>query len=246
MPPPHAYPHSMWKGAITDRQTEWPTEMVIHILLQDNGTQRQTDWQKLTTAVLLQDDGREILVTSHQHVTPPFLWCAEVVSTLSLTQLQRPVVCKIPVQCYPSFQTKLNLKEKWPLKRVPFHGRMKEQASEKAVWKEGWSLVGDCSVQFSSVPWPIGSLGRHEGPFSTSSSSLFCRKPLCPVLAWARKSTLWLLPEEVPVDRQGSWSCSAHSHWSWAPSRRCGEVPQALGFNSLILFKESASTVHVS
>ena len=32
------------------------------------------------------------------------------------------------------------------------------------------------------------------------------------------------LPEEVPVDPQGSWSCSAPSRWSCAPSRRCGEV----------------------
>ena len=32
------------------------------------------------------------------------------------------------------------------------------------------------------------------------------------------------LPDEVPVDPQGSWSCSAHSRWSCAPSRRYGEV----------------------
>ena len=32
------------------------------------------------------------------------------------------------------------------------------------------------------------------------------------------------LPEEVPVDPQGSWSCSTPSRWSCTPSRRCGEV----------------------
>ena len=33
--------------------------------------------------------------------------------------------------------------------------------------------------------------------------------------------SLSLSPEEAPVDPQGSWSCSAPSCWSLAPSRRC-------------------------
>ena len=37
-------------------------------------------------------------------------------------------------------------------------------------------------------------------------------------------SVSWQLPEVVPVDRQGSWSCSTPSRWSCAPSRRCGEL----------------------
>ena len=37
-------------------------------------------------------------------------------------------------------------------------------------------------------------------------------------------SISWQLPEEVPVDPQGSWSCSAPSHWSCDPSRRCRRV----------------------
>ena len=37
-------------------------------------------------------------------------------------------------------------------------------------------------------------------------------------------SVTWQLPEEVPVDPQGSWSCSAPSRWSCAPCRRYGEV----------------------
>ena len=36
------------------------------------------------------------------------------------------------------------------------------------------------------------------------------------------------LPEEVPVDLQGSWSCSAPRRWSSAPSRRYGEVSSAV------------------
>ena len=34
----------------------------------------------------------------------------------------------------------------------------------------------------------------------------------------------WQLPEEVPVDVQESWSCSAPSRWSCAPSKRYGKV----------------------
>ena len=37
-------------------------------------------------------------------------------------------------------------------------------------------------------------------------------------------SVSWQLVEEVPVDPQWSWCCSAPSRWSRAPSRRCGEV----------------------
>ena len=114
------------------------------------------------------------------------------------------------------------------------------------------------SVQFSSVPWPAGSSGGHEGRFSKrSSSSLFCRRPLWAVLALTGMSTLWWcpfsisaadhgvahpprcpegwfwrdcygvwhaqttkvsvslqLPDEVPVDPQGSRSCSAPSRWA--------------------------------
>ena len=37
-------------------------------------------------------------------------------------------------------------------------------------------------------------------------------------------SVSWQLLKEVPEDPQGSWSCSAPSPWSWAPSRRYGDV----------------------
>ena len=38
------------------------------------------------------------------------------------------------------------------------------------------------------------------------------------------------LPEEVPVDPQGTWSCPATSCWSCAPSRRCREVSSGIWF----------------
>ena len=52
----------------------------------------------------------------------------------------------------------------------------------------------------------------------------------------------WQLQEEVPVDQQGSWSCSAPSHWSCVPSRRCGEVSSGTWFQN----SASASKVYVS
>ena len=41
-------------------------------------------------------------------------------------------------------------------------------------------------------------------------------------------SISWQLPEEAAVDPKGSWSCSAPSHWSCAPSVKYGEVSSRL------------------
>ena len=56
-------------------------------------------------------------------------------------------------------------------------------------------------VQFSSVPWLIGSWwGQSEMTQQRSSSSLCCRRPLWTVLAWAGMSTLWCyLQSGVPL-----------------------------------------------
>ena len=133
-------------------------------------------------------------------------------------------------------------------------------------------LLPDSSVQFSPLTdWVIrGTWGMIE---QRSSVSLFCRRPVWAILAWAGMSTLWCclssvssanhgvahppscperwlwrgrcgmwhaqtmqvsilwqLPEEVPVDPQGSWSYSAPCCWSWAPSRRYWEVSSCTWF----------------
>ena len=52
----------------------------------------------------------------------------------------------------------------------------------------------------------------------------------------------WQLPEEVPVDQQGSGSCSAPSRWSCTSSRRCGEVSLGTWFRkpgSFLFFRVS-------
>ena len=70
-------------------------------------------------------------------------------------------------------------------------------------------------------------------------------------LAWTMQVMVsWQLPEKVPVDPQGSWSCSTPSHWSCTPSRRRGEVSLGtywLSFERLDpFFRVSMQLVHVS
>ena len=139
-----------------------------------------------------------------------------------------------------------------------------------------WNTGQHIKVQFSSIPWPTWSLGRHEGQFSRDPFPVFfCRRPMWAVLAWAEMSTLcccppsisctdnrvthpprcpegwfwkgchgewnvltmqvsasWQLPEEVPVDPQGSWSCSTPSRCSCAPSKRCKEASSCIWFQN--------------
>ena len=119
------------------------------------------------------------------------------------------------------------------------------------VWSlnRGGGVLGKGSVQFSTVPWPIGSLGGHEGQFSRDPLQAFSAGGPCvqfrheqgcplfddvhsafslqtmasPTLQGALKdrrgwhgmwhactmqvSVFGQLPEEVPVDPQGSWRC---------------------------------------
>ena len=49
----------------------------------------------------------------------------------------------------------------------------------------------------------------------------------------------WQLPEEVPMDPQGSWSCIAPSSWSCAPGRRCREVSSCTWFQNTESFFQS-------
>ena len=93
-----------------------------------------------------------------------------------------------------------------------------------------WAVLARAGM---STPWccpPSISSANHaiihhqrcpEGWFSRGCHSVWH--------AWTmRVSISWQLPEEVPVDPQGSWSCSAPSHWSCAQSRRCREVSLAI------------------
>ena len=61
-------------------------------------------------------------------------------------------------------------------------------------------------------------------------------------------SISWQLPVEVPVDPQGSWSCSAPSCWSCAPSRRCRRVSSGAWFRRPGSFSQTrvSKQVHVS
>ena len=54
------------------------------------------------------------------------------------------------------------------------------------------------TTMFSSVPWSIALSGGHEGWFSRDPlASLFCRRSLWAVLAWAGLSSLWCCPSSI-------------------------------------------------
>ena len=50
--------------------------------------------------------------------------------------------------------------------------------------------------------------------------------------------SLWQLPEEVPVDPQGSWSRPTPSCWSCTPNGRCGEVSSGTWLQNLDPFSQ--------
>ena len=60
-------------------------------------------------------------------------------------------------------------------------------------------------VLFSSVPWPIGSSAGTWGTIQQrSSSSLFCRRPLWAVLAWAGIRTFDVVYPAFPLPTTAS------------------------------------------
>ena len=84
-------------------------------------------------------------------------------------------------------------------------------------------------------------IGRDVNSLMSSIQHFLCQSQCCPPskVPWRmvlerldsmwhaqtlHVSVSWQLPEEAPVDPQGSWSCSTPSHWCCAPCRRCGEI----------------------
>ena len=100
-----------------------------------------------------------------------------------------------------------------------------------------WKMQRSSSSLFCSTLW--------YSPSSISSADQgIANPPRCPKECfWSccdtwhvrtvQVSVSWQLPEGVPVDPQGSWSCSAPSHWSWLNER-------VLGFSA---WKKKASSV---
>ena len=130
----------------------------------------------------------------------------------------------------------------------------KKLTSDRVYGISPWCDLCCCSVQFSSVPWPIWVVGGWGTIQQRSSSSLlqtalvsrsgmgrdvhslkmsihyfFCRSRRRPsskvpwMMVWRgcrgvwhaqimQVSVSWQLPEEVPEDPRGSWSCCIPSH----------------------------------
>ena len=104
-------------------------------------------------------------------------------------------------------------------------------------------VLGSCldscpsSVQFSPLTdWVVGGTSLVLSIQQFYADRSVAQPPRCPEGwfwrgcrgVWHARTTRVSLsrqfPEEVPVDPQGSWSCSATSRWSYAPSRKRGEV----------------------
>ena len=104
----------------------------------------------------------------------------------------------------------------------------------QSVWfvlKRSCAVV--CSVQFSSVPWPIGSSGGHKGRFiiQRSSPSPFCKRSLWAVSVVGRELYSLMLsiqhflcrqrrrpPSKVPremVLERFSWCVTCPNHASF-------------------------------
>ena len=100
--------------------------------------------------------------------------------------------------------------------------------------------------RFSRDPLPVFSVGGHRERFwHGQSCPLFdVVHPALPLLITALPTLQgalkdgftmpvycsWQLPEGVPVDPQGSWSCFTPSCWSCAPRRRYREVSSCTWF----------------
>ena len=98
----------------------------------------------------------------------------------------------------------------------------------------------------SSVPWTIGSSRGHDKTIQQrSSSSLFCRRLLWAVLAWAGMSSLWGRPSSVssaylsvahpPRCPEGGFWRGCHGEWHVAP-RQPGKLaaPQSKTYFSTL------------
>ena len=97
----------------------------------------------------------------------------------------------------------------------------------------GMSTLGYCPPRISSADHAVTHPPNcPEGWFWRGCCGVWYARTM-PV------SVSWHLPEEVPVAPQGYWSCSAPSHLSCAPSRRCGEVSSGTWFRKPGSFSQS-------
>ena len=92
----------------------------------------------------------------------------------------------------------------------------------RSLWavlaRAGVSTLWCCPSSISSADHSVAHPPRcHKGWFWRGYCGVWPARTM-------QVSVSWQLPEESPVDPQGSWSCFAPSRWFCAQSRRCGEV----------------------
>ena len=111
-------------------------------------------------------------------------------------------------------------------------------ACRRPLWacqaRAGISTLWSCPSSISSANHSIAHPPRcPEGWFCRGCHGIWHVRSM-------QVSLSWQLPEEVPVDPVGSWSCCTPSHWSRAPSRRYnGEVFSCTWFQKPGFFFQS-------
>ena len=125
-------------------------------------------------------------------------------------------------------------------------GEVQFSASTDRSWRgqEGWFSRDSLPVLFCQRPlWAVLARDRDVHSLRLSIQPTMASSTLKGALkdgfgeavmvwhAWTMQaSVFWQLPKEVPVDSQGSWSCSTLSCWSWAASRRYREISSCTWF----------------
>ena len=102
---------------------------------------------------------------------------------------------------------------------------MRDDSAE--ILSQYFSAEGPCEQLWQGQGCPFFDIVHPAFPLWTTSLTLQGTLKdgfgevvmVCDLPKPCKFPSLWQLPEEVPVDPQGSWSCSAPSHWSSAPNK---------------------------
>ena len=104
--------------------------------------------------------------------------------------------------------------------------------------RAGMSTLWCCPFSISSADHGIAHLLRCPEGWFWRGCCRDCHTRIVTV------SNSWQLPEEVPVDPKGSWSCSAPNCWSFTSSRRCQEVSSGIWFRKPFFSQQVRSMFH--
>ena len=101
-------------------------------------------------------------------------------------------------------------------------------------------------LQFSSFPWPVGSLGDLRGMIQQRSfSSHFCRRPLWASLAWAQiMSILWCCPSSISSAYHGVAHIQGVLKFGFGEVVEACDLPEPCKFPSLDSYQQRFFWTH--